>query len=250
MNSLDKRIKGIRGILFDKDGTLIDFGSIWIPLAFELVGKLAGGYELSQEQKSDLLGSIGLYGDGRMFPDGVYSAGTMEDIAQVLYNHMGELGVGSMDPETFMETLDHETRTFMAANRGSIRSIGNVGDTLAACRERGLILGVSTSDNEENTRLCLEETGLIEYFDYIGCPDGRKKPKPSGDILFDFCAEFGLEPEEIAVVGDTSTDIAFAGKNGAGLAVAVLSGAGDRDSFADADVLLDDVNGLTELFGI
>ena len=249
MNSLDERIKGIRGILFDKDGTLIDFKSLWIPLAFELISKLTGETGLTQGQKAVLLDRIGLREDGGLLPEGIYTAGTLEDVAQVLYGHMGELGLGFTDFETFAGTLKSETNAYMAANRNGIRTIGNVGDTLAAFREKGMTLGVSTSDFKESTVLCLEETGLMKYFHYIGCPGNGKRPKPSGDILFDFCDRFGLEPEEIAVVGDTSTDIAFASGNSAGLSVGVLSGAGDRGSLSAADVLLGDVNELAGLFG-
>lgn len=136
----------------------------------------------------------------------------------------------------------------MTAHKSNIRSIGDAGGTLAASREKGLILGVSTSDSEENTRICLEKTGLMKYFHYIGCPDDYKRPKPSEDILMDFSAKFGVEPEEVAVVGDTSTDIAFARQNNAGLAIGVMSGAGDEGSLSGADILLNDVNELADVF--
>ena len=48
----------IRGILFDKDGTLMDFEAIWLPVLDELVEGLAQQFQL-QEAKEKLLAAVG-----------------------------------------------------------------------------------------------------------------------------------------------------------------------------------------------
>ena len=246
MSSLEKRKKKIRGILFDKDGTLIDFKSVWIPMALELTGKLLSGYGLALEYKEALLGRIGMFTDGKLAPGSIYASGTMKEVAEALYIYMGQQEVHLPAFEYFVKSIGSEVDNYMALHKSIIRPIGNVACTLGVLREKGLTLGVSTSDSEKNTRICLEETGLIKYFSYIGCPDGRKKPKPSGDILMEFSLRYGISPQEVAIVGDTPTDIAFARLNGAGLAIGVLSGAGDENSLSDAHLVLHDVNRLTE----
>ncbi len=249
MNSLKERKKRIRGILFDKDGTLIDFNTFWVPLAFELAGKLLSESKLGPEHRISLLGHIGIRPDGNIIQDSIYASGTLEDTAQALYLYMKEQGCRLPGIDGFKGTLEKMIRAYAMAQRSKIRSIGNVKETLSALNEKGLLLGISTSDSEENTRLCLEETELISCFRYIGCPGYSKRPKPSGDILFDFSAKFKVAPEEIAVVGDTYTDIAFARENHAGIAVGVLSGAGTAQSLSGSDILLRDVNELVAFFG-
>lgn len=242
-------MNSIRSILFDKDGTLIDFNSIWIPLAFKLVGELLSEYGFDTGHKKILLERIGLYSDGNVTPGSIYASGTEDDVAWAIYNYLKEYGKELPAFPYFLKNVKDLVRNYMADNKSSIRTIGNVGETLSGLKKKGFILGISTSDSEENTRICLEETGILKYFDYIGCPGENKRPKPAGDILMDFCANHGMDAGEVAVVGDTMTDISFARRNKAGLAIGVLSGAGDRNSLAEADILLRDINELTSVMG-
>jgi phosphoglycolate phosphatase len=250
LNLSHKNISRIRGILFDKDGTLIDFRSVWIPFAFELLGKQLSEYGFDSVHKRLLLERIGLYTDGSIAPGSIYASGTVEDIAQIIYAYFIEQRKTLPDFNTFLQKVRSEVGSYMAANKSNIRTIGNAGETMAALIKQGFILGISTSDSEENTRICLKETGLLKYFDYLGCPDRSRKRKPSGDILIDFCINYGMNTEEVAIVGDTATDMIFAGQNHAGLAIGVLSGVGDKNSLAEADILLEDVNELVNVFAL
>ena len=55
---------------------------------------------------------------------------------------------------------------------------------------------------------------------------------------------FNLEPEEIAVVGDTYCDITFA-KNSGGIAIGVLSGVSKEEDFrGNADYIIQSVKEL------
>ena len=83
----------IRGILFDKDGTLIDFNSIWIPLSIELVNQIIvnDGFQNRLQHKKDLLKSIGIGTDNKTLPGSIFVSGTIEDIAQARnYEFLGE----------------------------------------------------------------------------------------------------------------------------------------------------------------
>ncbi|SHI22278.1 phosphoglycolate phosphatase [Sporobacter termitidis DSM 10068] len=241
MNKQKQRRPDIRGILFDKDGTLIDFDSIWIPLALELVNMILDNdipQKRPQHQKL-LLQSIGIGPDNKTLPHSVYASGTMEDVANTLFFAAIKSDIMLPYYSHFLELVQDKTKNYIFAHRRSIKAISGIERTLAFLKQLGLILGISTSDSEENTQICLMETGLIEYFDYIGCPGNSKQPKPSGDILLEFSGKFDLNPEEIAVVGDSAVDIAFARQNHAGLAIGVLSGAEGGGAFTSkADYVL------------
>ena len=84
----------------------------------------------------------------------------------------------------------------------------------------------------------------MPFFSYLGSDDGRLRPKPQIDIIEDFKSKFGINYDEIMVVGDTNTDMQFA-KNGGALAVGVLSGVdGEEELNKNADLILDDVSQL------
>jgi phosphoglycolate phosphatase len=246
---LSEKHTGIHGILFDKDGTLIDFDSIWIPLAFELTDRLLINDSISaplrEAHRQTLLRKIGIDENGGMAPGSVYASGTEQELAQVLYRSAGELELALPDYGLFFASIHRDVAAYMKTHRHSIYPVPKAAQTLAALRELGLVLGVSTSDSEENTLLCLEETELLPYFHYIGCPNASRNPKPAGDILLDFSSRFGILPEEVAVVGDTAVDIAFAKANHAGLAIAVMNGAGGHDELTrKADYVLPGISGL------
>lgn len=244
LNACRKQTTKIRGVLFDKDGTLIDFNAIWMPLAFELASKFAaaGPAQSIRKNRAALLKEIGVNLDGSMSPSSIYASGTMRDIADALYSAAGRLQITLPDKAQFSEVIKENTNSYMAANGNRIRPIDGVACTLDALKQLGLFVGVSTSDSRTNTQLCLEEAGLLQYFDYIGCADTVSSPKPSGDLLMDFCCKFNIQPGEVAIVGDTLTDMEFAKQNNAGLAIGVLSGTCDENTLASrADVILDSV---------
>jgi phosphoglycolate phosphatase len=67
-----------------------------------------------------------------------------------------------------------------------------------------------------------------------------------------FAASQGLKQDlaRCAVVGDTLGDLWMAERAGAGLKVAVLTGAGDPDLLAEhADVVLDSIDGIQVVAG-
>ena len=108
-------------------------------------------------------------------------------------------------------------------------------------RKRQIRIGIATTDTIASTRHCLRKLQIEDLIDYVGADDGVARPKPDPDMFETFCKAYGLEPEEVAVVGDTYNDMRFA-KNCKGKAVGVLSGVSRKEDFQDlADVVLPSV---------
>ncbi len=234
----------IRGILFDKDGTLLDFKAMWLPVMGELAAGLIAEYGLSAPCGEALLASIGVFQreiDGR----GLFATGTGEQVGEALYDCLLELGIKAGVREEFAQQVTLNVNALAEKYRERIFPIGNLAETIGELKNRGFYLGISTSDTKRSTLLCLERLGVLEYFDFLGTDDGVRQHKPHGDLLHAFCQEFSLQPDEVAIVGDTQVDLQFAKNNGAGLAVGVLSGLGTWEALAPlADLVLPDVNAL------
>src|SRR5262249_59500470 len=86
----------IRAVLFDKDGTLIDFRATWLPAYEAIVRRLVN----SDEQAVDRLLAAGGYdrASGRIDPSSVLAAGTNAEIAAgwaALIRHGGVEGMGT-----------------------------------------------------------------------------------------------------------------------------------------------------------
>jgi len=75
----------IKGILFDKDGTLVDFHATWFAIGEMMALRAAGGDRARARQ---LLADAGYdFAAGRFKADSVFAAGTNADIVALWYPH-------------------------------------------------------------------------------------------------------------------------------------------------------------------
>jgi phosphoglycolate phosphatase len=222
-------LNDIRGILFDKDGTLVDFQATWFAIGDLLAMKAADG----DRQKANALLEVAGYDFANhcFKADSVFAAGTNADIVALWY------------PEVPAEERAAMTVGFdrFTAEEGAAQSVPLPGsrDTIASLHEAGFRLGVATNDSTGGAEKTLLALGVAQMFDAAYGYDGVANPKPAPDAIFAFCDLTGLKPSQIAMVGDNRHDLEMARAGGAGLAVGVLSGTGTRETLAPlADVVL------------
>jgi phosphoglycolate phosphatase len=106
-------------------------------------------------------------------------------------------------------------------------------------------LGIATNDNEASARAHVASLKIGQFVDFVAGYDSVRRAKPAGDMVYAFCRTCGLEPREVAVVGDNPHDLEMGHDAGAGLVIGVLTGNGGRDDFAGlADAVLGSVADL------
>ncbi|PDT01839.1 haloacid dehalogenase [Rhizobium chutanense] len=227
----------IKGILFDKDGTLLDYDESWLPVNRELARIAAEGDPLLADR---LLAACGMDPvTGHIVPDSLLAAGNTRQIAE------GLVAAGSMvDVGELTVRLDE---LFSSAAEFSV-PVTDLAGFFARLHGRGFKLGVASSDNERSIRQTAERFGFARYVDYIAGYDSGFGTKPEPGMLLGFCAATGLLPEEVAMVGDNNHDLHMGLNAGAGLRIAVLTGTGSRDSLAAAaHHVLDDITAIETL---
>lgn len=230
-------MRGIKGILFDKDGTLIDFQATWFAIGDLLALQAAGGDRASADT---LLSVAGYDFERKCFKaDSVFAAGTNEDIVALWY------------PQVDVETRQAMTAGFndFTAEQGAAQSVALPGskDAIARLHSSGFRLGVATNDSTSGAEKTLLALGVAQMFDAAYGYDAVANPKPSPDAIYAFADLTGLKPSEIAMVGDNRHDLEMARAGGAGLAIGVLSGTGTRETLAPlADVILGSIADLPE----
>lgn len=229
----------IAGILFDKDGTLLDFDASWEPVNRQVSLVAAGG---DTELADRLLATCGMDPvSGHIVPDSLFAAGNTREIAE------GLVAAGaSFDVDTLVPLIDD---LFAGAAEMSV-PVTELQPLFARLRERGLRLGIASSDNERSIRVTVRRFGIDDYVDFVAGYDSGHGTKPGPGMVLGFCAETGLAPHQVAVVGDNNHDLHMGLNAGAGLKVAVLSGTGSRQSLEDAcDVILNDITELEAVLG-
>lgn len=217
----------IRGILFDKDGTLLDFEATWAPLYRQLALELAGG---DADKARALLVRGGLDpATGRMRAGSVLGAGTTFDIVRLWFPEL--------EGEAFHAMAGRIDRAFHAHGEKHSVPVPDLLATLETLANRGFTLGVATNDGTGAAIRALAGVGAGKHLPHIFGYDSVPNPKPAGDIVHAFAAAIGATPAEVAVVGDNLHDLDMARAAGAGAAIGVLTGnstAADLAPHADA----------------
>lgn len=225
----------IKGILFDKDGTLIDFQKTWFAIGDLMALQAAGG---DRARADELMTEAGYDFQAHCFKaDSVFAAGTNADIVALWYPE-----ASSDERQTMVTGFNAFT-----AEQGAAQSVALPGstDAIASLHRFGFRLGVATNDSTSGAEKTLLALGVAQMFDAAYGYDAVANPKPAPDAIRAFCDLTGLKPSEIAMVGDNRHDLEMARAGGAGLAVGVLSGTGTRETLLPlADVILNSVADL------
>lgn len=236
----------IKGILFDKDGTLIDFQSLWLQAAKEVADLLIriNGLEKSKEKRIFILKAMGVE-DGKVIPDGPLAYQTYADIGEAICEALKKQG-DVMDPVLIAEQLSVLFESVTARDDFEYREIIPLRPLFETLHRRGVKVGLATADTVTSVRRCFKKLGILELFDFLGCDDGVLKPKPEKDMFEKFCEKFEMKPQEILVVGDTRNDMVFAHACG-GTGIGVLSGLAKREDFAgEADEIFSSIGEIPE----
>lgn len=224
----------IKAILFDKDGTLLDFHATWVPAyrsAAQAVSRDAGRPDLA-----DRLLTIGGYdhASGRCKPGQVLASGANRDIAGLWAQTCG-----LDDPMPLLARIED---IFAREAAGRAVPVGDLSSLFTRLIARGLQLGIATMDSEALAHATVSRLGIDEFLSFVCGYDSGFGVKPGPGMVNAFCDRLALVPAEVLVVGDTLHDLHMGRAAGAGLVVGVLSGTGTRGLFeSHCDHILDDV---------
>lgn len=106
----------------------------------------------------------------------------------------------------FPQALASYHRHYLAINGDHSTLYPGVRAGLDALKEKGLRLACVTNKPIAFAVPLLEKTGLREYFELVYGGDSLPKKKPDPLPLLTVCKDFGLRPEEVVAIGDSSND--------------------------------------------
>ncbi|WP_059104330.1 HAD family hydrolase [Shouchella shacheensis] len=214
----------IKGILFDKDGTLIRFESIWIDATYRVIEEVARAFGQGENQAihTQMAEAIGLY-DREVSERGFLASGTSIDFASAFAPLL-------QAPED--EILLHIDKAYEKETRqklANVEAIGEVSSLFKQLKQWNYHVGIITADTYNNTIPVLEKLGIERYVDFIGTAD-RYAKKPGVEALDSFCDQAKLRRNEVIHIGDTEIDLQFATHCLCG--VGVLSGVGTQQTLS------------------
>ena len=221
----------IRGVIFDKDGTLFDFQSTWGIWTAQVLARIAGSDEALLQQLAEALGYDTQ--TRRVQPGSVIVAATPMDIAAVVKDC-----IPALSQTQICDWLNEEAKT---APQVLVTDLHRL---TAELRRINLGLCVMTNDAETPARAHLASVQAFDLFDFVIGSDSGFGAKPQAAPLLALADKMEIPAAACVMVGDSTHDLR-AGRAAGMRAVAVLTGLAEADELAPlADAVLPDVSHL------
>ena len=231
----------LTSVLFDKDGTLVDFHATWAQGNAQAVVRVAERFGSGEPSVKLLMEASGLdpvtYRASATSPMGV---GTTLEIAESFAGALGNVDVGEL--KEFLEAH------FLHDVGADPIAVDRLEETLAKLASDGLRLGVATMDSITMADAHLDALGIRDAFEFVCGYDSGYGQKPGPGMLHAFSQALDIQLREVVMVGDSPHDLHMGRAAGAGLVVGVLTGVGTQEELVDiADMVVPSIADLPEL---
>jgi len=177
-------------VIFDKDGTLVDFHTTWDESLGRTIDKLLGHDPQARAQVAKGLGFD--LGNRTILQDAPFVAESGYTLSRIIEPFV--------DPQLFETTL-------IAEGEYSARPMPGSHEVIQQLKALGLKLGVATNDAEASAVKQLNGLGWQGLFDTVVGYDSGYTSKPSPKMVLGCCSQLGVAPSQALMVGDTATDM-------------------------------------------
>ncbi len=177
-------LKGIRAVIIDLDGTMVDTAPDFQIAINRMRAELALA-PLGIDTIKDFVGK-----------------GTENLMRRVLGVDFAPDQVEQHFPQALASYLQH----YHAINGDYCSLYPGVREGLGALQQGGLRLACVTNKPIAFATPLLEKTGLLPYFELVYGGDSLPRKKPDPQPLLQVCADFSLAPRQVVAIGDSSND--------------------------------------------
>ena len=235
----------IEGVLFDKDGTLIELHQLWTNW-FEQVWDEVQQHANVNLKISTVAASIGLdLKSSIISARGPLAMGTLQDIAIILTYQLYHEHIPWNDAV-------HIVRKSIDAVHQKInwdellQPVKGLKSFLQHAKDSGLKMGVVTSDDTDIAKKHLKQLEIDHFFHSITGSDQIDFPKPFPDIGEKVCQEMNIDANEVIVIGDTNGDMILGKNLKAKASIGIVSNENmENDHLKDANYIINHYDQLS-----
>jgi phosphoglycolate phosphatase len=232
-----------QAIIFDKDGTLIDFNAMWGNWTLHLADRLQASIELDVRQA--LYECYGYdMAHRKILPDGKLTCTPMWRLRELMVEILASFGIPAAEASCAVAKAWHVPDPVTLA-----KPFTDLQKLFLNIHKLGIKIAIATTDDSDPTCTMLEAFGVKDFVTTMVCADDGIPAKPAPDMVTTICQRMNVHPCDVMVVGDTVADLQMARSAGAGYVIGVLSGVGSLSNLTPlADILIDTIDTLQESF--
>jgi phosphoglycolate phosphatase len=213
-----------RLIVFDKDGTLIDFTATWVPVIRKRVEFLLKMMGRKDDLEALVLKSWGIDPvSGKIDPKGPCPVSPRSE----------EIVIGTavlyQKGSPWSESKQMVTQAFDEADaasdrKGLLKPVPGALALLRELKERGFCLALATNDERRDTEAMIAWLKMENIFDAMICAGEVTHPKPHPETLLALCRRMSVPPQEAVFIGDSVADMMAGKRAGLALTLGILEG--------------------------
>ena len=227
-----KPIGSIKGVLFDKDGTLsnsedhlLNLAKLRILEISKLLKSQNSSFKKEKEAKELLCKAYGLTNE-ELSPNGALAIGSRET------NLISTATVLCLLGETWPKALEMSNQAFhlvdgidkKTGKKDEKRSLlPGVNEILKSLCKANVICAVISNDSIAGIQEFLIRNNIKEFLKHFWSAE-HHPTKPSPAAVIELCKEINLQPYECALVGDADSDLLMARKSGIGITLGYRGG--------------------------
>ena len=238
-------IKNIETVLFDKDGTFIDLHYFWGKMTELRAKEIIKQFNLNDNCLNQLCLFLGFdLATGKMLKDGITALYSRSKIIEIFQQDLLKLNV-EITKEELTKIFDEVSEQFYKEMVQYTKPIDEAIEFIKELHNKGIKLGIVTSDSVESTKLTLKHFGWEDLFD---CAIGREcslQTKESGALTQIALTQLNANSKTTIMIGDAPMDYISAKNAGIDNIILVATGQLSKEELLDTTFY--SVNSLKEV---
>jgi len=218
------KIDHIQGVLFDKDGTLIDSHIYWGRIIERRVNAIIEYYRLNLDTFPTICRTMGYdITRKKLLPEGPIALVSREEVIDIVVQYLMAQKINA-DQNEIASIFIREHKIFLSELFQYTQILAGVRPFLCRLKDHGVKTAVVTTDAIQNTNNILSYLNLGHLFDLIIGKESTEEAKSTGVPAQVALHKLEISADRAICVGDAPMDLIMAMKSGMKAGVGVTTG--------------------------
>ena len=224
IKSKDFNLTSIKGLIFDKDGTITDSNIYWSKIIRMRADLLIKRYKISSNYFPELCKSMGLnIQTDKLLPLGPIALKSREEVINSILIFLKSIDY-FLDYQSIDNLFFEVNSDFSKIAENYIKPIKPCISLINKLQKYNVSLSLVTSDTCKNAELVCDKLNITSCFDFIIGGDNKLKNKSSGEPAKHVCKLMDIEPINTICIGDAPMDFEMSKNSNLKAAILVESG--------------------------